>query len=63
MTVPFNLQAYVKPVPELALSTTEPPAHKLADAAGVMVAVGKSLVVRVLETDTLQPDPLLMVQV
>jgi hypothetical protein len=50
-------------VPVLALNTTEPPVQKLVEVAGVMVAVGAALTVRVLETETLQPDPLLMVQV
>ena len=40
MAAPFNLQAYVNPVPALALSTTEPPAQKLVEVAAVIVAVG-----------------------
>ena len=40
IAAPFNLQAYVNPVPALALSTTEPPAQKLVEVAAVMVAVG-----------------------
>ena len=50
-------------MPVLALSTTEAPVQKLVEVAAVMVAVGKALTVRILETDTLQPVPLLMVQV
>ena len=45
MAAPFNLQTYVKPVPVLALSTTEPPVQKLVEVAGVMVAVGAALTV------------------
>ena len=45
MAVPFNLQAYVKPVPALAFNTTELPAQILVEVAGVMVAVGGILTV------------------
>ena len=45
MATPFKLQAYVKPVSVLAFNTTEPPAQKLVEVAGVMVAVGSVLTV------------------